>query len=119
MGLGAYPGVTLAQARDKARDARELIRQGIDPIERHRAAQSALRAAVASALTFRKCAETYMEVHEAGWKNAKHGQQWRNTLEQYAYPVIGDLLVRDVQKDACAAGAAADLDNQDRDGIST
>ena len=77
---------------------RELIRQGIDPIERQRAAQSALRAAVASALTFRRCAESYMQVHEAGWKNAKHAQQWRNTLDQYAYPVIGDLLVRDIEK---------------------
>lgn len=96
MGLGNYPGVTLARARDKAREARELIRQGIDPIERQRAAQSALRAAVAAALTFEDCASAYIKAHEPGWKNAKHGQQWRNTLTQHAFPVMGSLLVRDV-----------------------
>jgi integrase len=99
MGLGSYPEVTLAMARDKAREARELIRQGVDPIERQRAAQSALRASVAAALTFEQCARAYIAAHEVGWKNAKHGQQWRNTLETYAYPLIGPLLVRDVAKE--------------------
>lgn len=97
MGLGPYPGVTLAQARDKAREARELIRQGVDPIGRQQAAQSAMRAAVAEALTFKDCAEKYIKAHRAGWKNAKHAQQWENTLEQHAYPVLGDVLVRDVK----------------------
>jgi integrase len=99
MGLGGYPGVTLAKARENARKARELIRQGIDPIEQQRAAQSALRASAASALTFEEAAKAYMTTHEAGWKNAKHAQQWRNTLAQYAYPVMGELLVRDVGKE--------------------
>ena len=97
MGLGPYPGVTLAQARDKARDARELIRQGVDPIHRQQAAQSAMRAAVAEALTFKECAEKYIAAHRAGWKNAKHAQQWGNTLEQHAYPALGAVLVRDVK----------------------
>jgi integrase len=99
MGLGAYPSVPLATAREKAREARELIRQGVDPIERQRAAQSALRAAVASALTFEETARAYIKTHESGWRNAKHGQQWRNTLETYAYPKMRGLLVRDVQKE--------------------
>lgn len=97
MGLGPYPEVTLAQARDKAREARELIRQGVDPIGRQQAAQSAMRAAVAEALTFKECAEKYIKAHRAGWKNAKHAQQWENTLEQHAYPVLGAVLVRDVK----------------------
>ena len=96
MGLGNFPGVTLAMARDKARTARELISQGIDPIEQNRAARSALAAVAAAALTFKQCAVAYMGAHESSWKNAKHGQQWRNTLEAYAYPVMGHLLVRDV-----------------------
>ena len=96
MGLGAYPGVTLAQARQKASEARELIRQGVDPIERQRAAQSALQAAVAAALTFAESADSYIKAHEAGWRNVKHAQQWRNTLKQHAYPVLGSLMVRDV-----------------------
>jgi integrase len=96
MGLGNYPGVPLAHAREKAREARELIRQGVDPIELQRAVQSASSASAASALTFAQCGAAYVVAHEAGWKNAKHAQQWRNTLEQYAYPVMGTLLVRDV-----------------------
>lgn len=96
MGLGSYPEVTLAVARDRARQARELVRQGVDPIERQQAAQSALRAAAAAVVTFREAAEKYIAAHEAGWKNAKHQQQWSNTLEQHAYPVLGSLHVRDI-----------------------
>jgi integrase len=96
MGLGGFPDVTLAGAREAARAAREKVRQGIDPIEEGRAARSTLKATQAGALTFKQCAEKYMAAHEAGWKNIKHGQQWRNTLENYAIPVMGSLLVRDV-----------------------
>ena len=96
MGLGPYPDVTLAQAREKAREARELIRGGVDPIERQQAARQALRIAAAAALTFRECAQKYIAAHRSSWKNVKHAQQWENTLEAYAYPVVGSLLVRDV-----------------------
>jgi integrase len=96
MGLGPYPEITLAKARDKAREARELVRGGIDPIQRQREAASALRAAVAKALTFDDCANSYISAHEAGWRNVKHAQQWRNTLKTYATPAFGSLLVRDV-----------------------
>jgi integrase len=99
MGLGAYSstGVTLAKAREAAVAARELIRQGIDPIQRQQEAQSALRATMVDALTFKQCAERYIKAHADSWKNAKHRQQWANTLEQHAYPVLGQLLVRDVK----------------------
>ena len=97
MGLGGYPEVPLAQAREKGRNARELIRQGIDPIARQQAAASALRASMTEAATFKECATAYMKAHAAGWKSAKHRQQWENTLTQHAYPVIGELLVRDVK----------------------
>ncbi len=96
MGLGGYPDVTLADAREAARAARAKVRAGIDPIEEARSARSQLKATQAAALTFRQCAERYIKAHRAGWKNVKHAQQWENTLEQHAYPVIGDLLVRDV-----------------------
>jgi integrase len=97
IGLGSYPSVPLALAREKARDARESIGKGVDPVAERRAAQSALRAAAAASKSFRECSAAYIAAHEAGWKNAKHGQQWRNTLEQHAHPIIGSLIVRDVQ----------------------
>ncbi|MCK6376440.1 MAG: integrase arm-type DNA-binding domain-containing protein [Zoogloea sp.] len=99
MGLGAYPDVTLAMAREDAKKARADVRQGVDPIEGRRAAQSALRASKVAALTFQQAAEAYMTVHAPTWRSAKHQQQWRNTLETYAYPVLGNLLVRDVAKE--------------------
>ncbi len=98
MGLGGFPEISLASAREKARDARDLIRKGVDPVDQKKAARSALRAAATAARTFKQCAEEYMSVHAAGWKNAKHGQQWRSTLETYAYPKIGNLLIGDVEK---------------------
>jgi integrase len=96
MGLGGFPDVPLANAREAARVARAKVKEGIDPIANARAARSALKAEQAAAQTFKTCALAYIEAHEAGWRNAKHAQQWRNTLDTYAYPLIGNLLVRDV-----------------------
>lgn len=96
MGLGPYPEVSLAKAREKAAEARELVRGGVDPIQRQREAASALRAATAAALTFDECAARYIKAHEAGWRNAKHAAQWRSTIALHASPVIGSMLVRDV-----------------------
>jgi integrase len=97
MGLGGYPDVTLAGAREAARNARLLIKSGKDPIAEARAAASALRASVAKDVTFEQAARSYIAAHEAGWRNAKHAQQWRNTLTSYAYPKIGGLMVRNVE----------------------
>lgn len=96
MGLGGFPDVPLADARTAARRAREQIRDGIDPIEAARAAANARRAAQVSNISFKQAALAYIGAHEAGWRNAKHAQQWRNTLETYAYPHLGAVLVRDV-----------------------
>lgn len=96
MGLGGFPDVPLAGAREAARAARAKVKDGIDPVAQARDARSAIKASQAAAKTFRFCALAYIDAHEAGWRNAKHGQQWRNTLETYAYPLIGDLQVRDV-----------------------
>ncbi len=91
MGLGTVEAVSLAEARAAADEARKLVRQGIDPIERRHAGRVAK--ATANALTFRETAERYIAAHQASWRNAKHCQQWNNTLATYAYSVIGDLAV--------------------------
>ncbi|MBV8470702.1 MAG: integrase arm-type DNA-binding domain-containing protein [Burkholderiaceae bacterium] len=96
MGLGGYPEVTLAQAREDARNARDKVRQGIDPVEQGREARNQLKASQAAALTFKQCAESYIKTHRAAWKSAKHGQQWENSLAQHVFPVFGGLLVHDV-----------------------
>ena len=96
MGLGGYPDVPLSQAREAARQARAKVKQGIDPIEEARANLSQLKASQAAALTFTQCAAAYITAKESSWDNPKSPQQWRNTLTTYAYPAMGDLLVRDV-----------------------
>ncbi len=94
-GLGSVSAVSLAAARSEAQHMRELLADKIDPIERRRAEADATRA-VARSMTFKECAEAYLEAHEPTWKNAKHRQQWRNTLNTYAYPKIGAMPAKDV-----------------------
>lgn len=96
MGLGGYPDVTLAQAKEAARTARAKLAQGIDPIEDIRAARSRMFSDQATALTFSQAATRFIDTHEKTWRNAKHVQQWRNTIETYANPKIGQMLVRDI-----------------------
>ncbi|MDD5334477.1 MAG: integrase arm-type DNA-binding domain-containing protein [Rhodoferax sp.] len=96
MGLGPFPGVTLAQAREKARQARETIDQGHDPILNRERARSELRAAQASAITFEDAADKFIQNKKAEWSNEKHASQWVATLETYAFPVSGKLHVQDV-----------------------
>lgn len=97
MGLGGYPDVPLADAREAARRARELIREGVDPIEKAQAARRGLKANAAKTLTFREAARAYIAAQEAGWKNAKHRAQWTRSLETYAFPVLGDLPVTEIE----------------------
>ena len=96
MGLGSYPSVTLAQARESARAAREVLRQGMDPVEHARAARQRLIVEQETAVVFADAATHYIATHEHGWRNAKHAQQWRNTIETYANPVIGKVPLRDI-----------------------
>ena len=97
MGLGAYPGVTLAQAREKARQARECVDQGRDPIGEREQAQSRLRSDQLKAVTFTAAARGFMDAKSGEWSNQKHIDQWSATLEKYAYPAIGSMLVSDIE----------------------
>ncbi len=96
MGLGPLHTVTLADARKLAQDARRLRLAGIDPIEERRQRLEALRAERARTVTFDEAAEAYIGAHEKGWRNAKHGAQWRATLKAYASPVFGRLSVKEI-----------------------
>ena len=97
MGLGGYPAVTLAMARQAAREARDLIRRGIDPIEAAKEARAALMVTPTVGYTFRAAAEAYIASHEASWRNPKHRDQWTATLKNYAYPVMGKLDVAAIE----------------------
>lgn len=96
MGLGPTHTVSLAEARQKALEARKLLIDGINPLVVKK--QNKITAALANAkmMSFDQCAEAYILAHKAGWKNAKHGSQWTNTLNTYASPVFGHLPVAEI-----------------------
>ena len=96
MGLGPVHTVGLADARTKAAAARKMLLDGIDPIEAGAAARARAAAADARMVTFRSCAELCIADRDPGWRNPKHRAQWRSTLETFAYPLLGDLPVADV-----------------------
>ncbi|MGI4977206.1 MAG: tyrosine-type recombinase/integrase [Janthinobacterium lividum] len=98
MGLGAFPEVSLAEAREKAATARKLIRAGGDPLESRQTIEAAIAAAVSH--TFRAAAEELMADKGKGWRNPKHRAQWASTLENYAFPVFGDWPVQQVDSEA-------------------
>jgi integrase len=93
MGLGSYPGIGLAAARELAGTFRRLLKEGIDPIEWRRAKAAPERVAAAKSLNFDDCVREYIKAHEVGWRNAKHRAQWSSTLATYASPVFGKLPI--------------------------
>ena len=96
IGLGGFPTVTLSQARDKARDARDKIERGIDPVEERKATKAALIAAQRRGLTFVDAVDKALAAKLDAFKNPKHRQQWENTLATYVTPDLGKMLVQDI-----------------------
>ena len=96
MGLGSLKAVSLASAREKVTFSRSSLADGIDPIEARKTVHGRDPTAERKTITFEEAANAYIAAHEAGWKNAKHASQWRNTLAAHAYPVAGRLLVSDI-----------------------
>ncbi|MBB0022948.1 site-specific integrase [Ralstonia pickettii] len=96
MGLGPLSSVSLAAARVEAAKCRNLLREGLDPIEVRKAEQNKRVQEASGPRLFRAAAAAYIAQHRDGWKNKKHAQQWENTLATYANQILGDQDVRDV-----------------------
>lgn len=95
LGIGSARDVTLAEARDKAIEARRLLARGIDPKREWDVAR-----APNVDRTFGAVALELIEGREQGWKNVKHRQQWRNTLQTYCVAIweqdVADVSVDEV-----------------------
>jgi integrase len=102
MGLGSYPAVPLANAWERARAALGSIRNGQNPIAERESKQAAIT------WTFKTCALAYIQTHKPSWKNAKHGQQWENTLETYVYKHFGHKHVKDVDTEDVVSAIRAE-----------
>lgn len=96
MGLGATHTVSLAEARQKALQARKLLDDGTNPLVDKQDKRLAKAMERAKMMTFDQCGAAYIEAHRASWKNAKHIEQWTNTLATYASPVFGQLPVAEI-----------------------
>lgn len=98
MGLGGYPDVPLALAREQARAARLKLSQGIDPLLAARSARRQMIAELGAAVTFSTAAKELIALKEPTCKSAKHIQQWRTTIAKYAEPKLGKLAVKDIDQ---------------------
>lgn len=96
MGLGPLHTVGLADARTRALECRRQLLDGIDPLDARQGERAAAKVEAAKGMTFAECATAYIEAHRSGWKNAKHADQWANTITTYAGPVFGELPVASV-----------------------
>jgi integrase len=99
MGLGPLHTVGLAEARERARAARQQLLDGIDPIEHRKARITEQHLAGRRALTFREAALQYIDSHDGGWRSPKHRRDWIDTLNTYVHPVIGGLPVQAISVD--------------------
>jgi integrase len=97
MGLGGVHTLNLKEARAKARTLRQQLLEGIDPLEAKEAAEKARLAEQARVVTFRKCAELYLALHQDNW-SFRHRQQWYGTLRDYINPVLGGMSVADIDE---------------------
>ncbi|MFM0155639.1 integrase arm-type DNA-binding domain-containing protein [Paraburkholderia sediminicola] len=98
IGLGAYPGVSLKEAQEKAQAKRDEIASGIDPVLARKEAASRLRSNQAMETTFEDAARRFIKAKSPEWSNVKHASQWEYTLREYAYPIIGKMHVRHVTR---------------------
>ena len=99
MGLGSFNFVSLAQARQYAIEGKRLVINGQDPIEERKKEQIKVQLKQARNLTFKEIAEACIAAKAPEWKNAKHSQQWNNSLEAYAFPILGELPISDITTD--------------------
>ncbi len=96
LGLGPLHTVSLAEARIRAKAARQLLLDGLDPIDQRRTQRAERALAAAKAMTFAEAAQAYFAQHEPKWKNRKHAAQFMSTLRTYVFPKIGALPIASI-----------------------
>ena len=88
IGLGGYPGLSLAKAREKSQEVRSAVAEGLDP-------RAPRRPAVP---IFSELAEQYIRANASRWKNAREARDWRTSLQNYVYPTFGSTRIDKVTR---------------------
>lgn len=94
--LGAFPTLTIAEARIKAQQARDELKEGKNPLAAKTAAKAQRNAQDAKKILFKDFAASCIQTKRSEWSNQKHGDQWAFTLEEYAYPIIGNKALDEI-----------------------
>jgi integrase len=97
IGLGGYPDVGLALAREKARELRAQIQSGVDPVASRIERRTAIKVEQSKLITFDSCTEKFLQFKVKEFRNQKHAAQWFSTLTRYASPLIGGLPVSQIE----------------------
>lgn len=101
LGLGTFPYVTLAEARDRALEYRRIAKAGDDPaiVYAHACAQArtGIVERKAHAPTFREAATAVIDLHRPTWRNPRSAAQWEASLRDYAYALIGNMHVTEIR----------------------
>jgi integrase len=98
LGLGGYPAVPLAEARERAEAARVLLQQGKDPVAERRGRRITAMLSAAKATTFQDCGKGYIDSHRHGWR-PRNTHEWIHSLSTHAYPILGLVPVQEVNTD--------------------
>ena len=96
IGLGAYPDILPGAARDKAREAKAKLEAGVDPIAEKKVAQAALMAAARRGMTFAEAWDKFATEKVKEFSTDRYRAQWRATVDSYAIPELGKMLVQDI-----------------------
>jgi len=94
--LGSFPALSISEARIKAQQYRDQIDNNINPLDIKNKAKDQLKQAQSKKLTFREFAAECITTKRAEWTNQKHGDQWEYSLDEFAYPVIGEKHLDDI-----------------------
>jgi len=95
-GLGPCHTFKPEEARQRARKAKQLLFDGIDPIDARKEQRTARALEAAKTITFADAAKQYFDQHQDSWSSVKHAHQFWRSLEQYAFPVVGKLPVASI-----------------------
>jgi hypothetical protein len=114
MGLGSLKNFSLKEARARAKAKRQLLADGIDPLEQKKADKTAKALAAARTIAFEDAAQQYFEQHQAEWRSTKHRAQFMSSLKRFAFPKIGKLPVADIDTAEVLQGHRSTLGNQNR-----
>lgn len=94
--LGSFPALTIAEARIKAQEARDELDKGVNPVVTKNTSKALKEAPKTEKIRFKEFAHSCIQTKRAEWTNQKHGDQWEYTLEEFAYPIIGDKYLDEI-----------------------